>query len=817
MNPSATNILNMTGGTIKENVAAACGGGIFIQCSMGNSGASKAIIKEGEIINNKKSMGGRSFSEYGGGGIYVNGIEGEDNGELYLYNAIINKNTSVEPDEAYAACPCSKTYFYLNDGVALYGHQKDVFIKCLYSHLEHGGKPTYRLSRRMLGGVKNEWKDNGKLLDDNQYEKDLNLSVNGAALNLHTDSKGNELTKALAKVYITGNTSKTKGAGIGSNGTVYFGTDGTPKEIKVQKVWKDEDNKDNKRPSSIKVKLMAKIGGESTEYEVETVELNEENNWSYEFKDLPSKTGDTEINYTVKEVGEKEGKIKIDEQNYKVEYSYDDSNKTNLITNTPEEPDKKTRDITVKKVWNIDPKTIALASIEFRLFKNGKESDITFKLGNYNNWQTTIKDLDINDENGKKIDYTIGEVGESHGSITINGMVFEVSVTGDMDKGFTINNIYYPPEEPEKEYRDISVEKAWDIRGKKPISHIEVELYRDGEATGNTLVLSEANGWSGSFKNLEKASDGGHIYKYSVKEIGEKFYTVEISGEYYEVIYKGDMYSGFTIINREEPKKPQRRDIRVIKAWEITNEIPVVEIQVELYKDGRATGNVITLSEANGWMGRFEDLLAYDAEGVKYEYSVREVGEASSMISISGSDYDVSYAGDMDHSFIITNKEKTPSKKKTEVRVNKTWQTSGETETVQAELYMDGAATGKTITLSEANGWSGAFTDLDLEDAKGNKHVYTVKEIGEAGGQYTIGERVFTVSYSGDMHSGISIINTEEPPIKKDEQPKDDASYEKHIIPKTGVEEGTLSIVLALVVLVGLFFVKRKLNEGKSK
>ena len=811
MNPSATNILNMTGGTIKENVAAACGGGIFIQCSMGNSGASKAIIKEGEIINNKKSMGGRSFSEYGGGGIYVNGIEGSDNGELYLYNAIINKNTSVEPDEGYAACPCSKTYFYLNDGVALYGHQKDVFIKCLSSYLEHGGKPTYRLSRRMLGGVKNEWKDNGKLLDDNQYEKDLNLSVNGAALNLHTDSKGNELTKALAKVYITGNTSKTKGAGIGSNGTVYFGTEGTPKSIKVQKAWKGEDNKDNKRPKSIKVTLMAKKGEESTEYEVETVELNEENKWRYEFKDLPSMSGDTEINYTVKEEA-------VTGYSSKITGSEADGY---TITNTPEEPDKKTRDITVKKVWNIDPKTITLASIEFRLFKNGKESDITVKLGNYNNWQATIKDLDVNDENGKEIVYTIGEVGESHGSITIDGMVFEVSVTGDMDKGFTINNIYNPPEEPEKEYRDISVEKAWDVRGEKPISHIEVELYRDGEATGNTLVLSEANGWSGSFKNLVKASDGGHIYDYSVKEIGEKFYTVEISGEYYEVIYRGNMDSGFTIINKEEPpRKPQRRDIRVRKVWDVTNKIPVDAIQVELYKDGRATGNVITLSEANGWSGRFEDLIAYDVAGVKYEYSVREVGEASHRVSISGSDYDVSYEGDMNHSFVITNKENTPPKKKIEVRVNKTWQTSGETEAVQVELYMDGAATGKIINLSEANGWNGVFTDLDLEDANGNKHIYTVKEIGEVSGKYYIGERKFNVIYEGNMNSGITIINSEEPPKEEEEKKppiKKDTPSEKHIIPKTGVEEGTLSIVLALVVLVGLFFVKRKLNEGKSK
>ena len=834
----AGNILNMTGGTISKNKAGAAGGGIFVQAKYYSGGASKAYIYAGKIINNEMHGSGYTDKAFGGGGIYVNGANDRygangANGELYLYNAIIKDNTAETVGSNYAACPISKTFININDAVAIYerGGTSDLYILCYKNYGLHGGQPEYFLSKRMLGGVPYEWKKaDGELLPDEYYNKKLILENSRDKLNLYTDSKGNELTKALAKVYITGNKSKTKGVGIGSNGTVYFGTEGTPKEIKVKKAWNDDNNKDNKRPRSIKIKLMANLEGDNNKYEVETVELNAKNDWSYEFKDLPSKSGGTEINYTVKEVGEKDGKIKIDEQNYKVEYSYDESNRTNLITNTPEEPKKEIKEIKVKKVWETADKKAIAKEITVELYKNNENTNKTLTLNAENNWQGSFENLDVKDTNGKDITYTVKEAGEKEGKITFDGKEFKVSYKATTD-GYTITNSYYPPEEPEKEYRDIFVEKAWEIRGNKPISHIEVELYRDGEATGNTLVLSEANGWSGSFKKLEKASDGGQIYNYSVKEIGEKFYTVEISGEYYEVIYRGNMDSGFTIINKEEPKKPQKRDIRVSKVWDVTNEIPVDEIQVELYKDGRATGNVIILSEANGWSGRFEDLLAYDAEGVKYEYSVREVGEASRMISISGSDYDVSYAGDMDHSFIITNRENIPPKKKTEVRVSKTWETSGETEAVQAELYMDGAATGKTITLSEANGWSGAFTDLDLEDAKGNKHVYTVKEIGEAGGQYTIGERVFTVSYSGDMHSGISIINTEEPPEeerekeppkpkhkdKPDEPEEKETPPEKHIIPKTGVEEGTLSIVLALLVLVGLFFVKRKINEGKSK
>lgn len=835
-------VLNMDGGVIDSNKAGAAGGGIFIQCKFDSGSESKAYINKGKIINNSMTGEGQTDKAFGGGGIYVNGAPdkffyaGQDregaNGELYLKNAIIRNNTSKLEGAGYAACPVSRSTIYVNDGVALYENEsKDLYIYCntnVKAYSIHAGNPKYMLSRRMLGGPLNNWanKDNSIAIPEDAYDKEMTIGEHKSYLYLYNKNKASEFTRRIATVEISGNTSKTRGAGIGSNGTVIFGTDNDSTEVKVKKEWNDDSNKDKKHPSSIKVKLMANLEGDNNKYEVETVELNEKNKWSYEFKNLPSKSGDTEINYTVKEVGEKDGKIKIDEQNYKVEYSYDESNRTNLITNTPEEPDKKTKEIKVSKVWDTSDKKAFAKEITVELYKNDEKTDKTLILNAENNWQGTFKDLDVKDEDDKEITYTVKEVSETDGKITFDGKEFKVSYSGDEKEGYTITNSYNPPEEPKKEYRDISVEKVWDIRGMKPISHIEVELYRDGEATGNTLVLSEANGWRASFKNLEKVSDGGHVYNYSVKEIDEKFYTVKISGEYYEVIYKGDMYSGFTIVNREEPKKPQRRDIRVRKAWDITNKIPVDEIQVELYKDGRATGNVITLSEANGWSGRFEDLLAYDEQGVKYEYSVREVGEASLRVRISGNEYDVIYEGDMNHSFVITNKENVPSKKKIKFGVNKVWRTNGKTEAVQVELYMDGAATGKIITLSEANGWSGSFTDLDLEDAKGNKHVYTVKEVGEAGGQYTIGERVFTVSYSGDMHSGISIINSEEPPKEeeeepskdKDDEPKEkDKEPEKHIIPKTGVEEGSLSIVLALVVLVGLFFVKRKINEGKSK
>lgn len=829
------NKLYMTGGLIDGNTAGASGGGIFIQCRLFDSGKSIAYISSGRITNNKMSGTGITEKAFGGGGIYVNGFPASwdyagahyygENGELYLTNAIIRNNNSDKEGAGFAGCPISKTQFYVNNGVAIYGNNtragrnndkgKTVYLLSSKFYMSHSGQAEYKLDKRMLGGAPYDWKKviGSEIipLPDNELEATL---PENSELALNSNDKGNDFTEALGKVIIEGNYSATRGAGIGSNGTIKFGTESPTTEVSVEKKWDDNNDEKKVRPVSITVNLIANYEGK--EYKVDSIVLNKDNNWKHTFKDLPTINDGNKITYTVKEET-------VTGYSSKITGSEKDGF---TIINTPEEPKKETKEIKVSKVWDTVDQEAYAKEIEVVLVKNDEETEKTLTLNEDNHWQGTFENLDAKDENDKEITYTVKEVGEKDNKITFDGKEFKVSYKATTD-GYTITNSYNPPEEPKKEYRDICVEKAWDIRGMKPISHIEVELYRDGKATGNTLVLSEANGWSGSFKDLEKASDDGHIYNYSVKEIGEKFYTVEISGEYYEVIYRGNMDSGFTIINKEEPpRKPQRRDIRVRKVWDVTNKIPVDEIQVELYKDGRATGNVITLSDANGWMGRFEDLLAYDAEGFKYEYSVREVGEASHRVSISGSDYDVSYEGDMNHSFIIINKENTPPKKKIDFGVNKVWRSDGKTEAVQVELYMDGAATGKIITLSEANGWNGTFIDLDLEDAKGNKHIYTVKEIGEVSGGYYIGERKFNVIYEGSMNSGITIINSEEPPKEeeeepskdKDDEPKEkDKESEKHRIPKTGVEDGSLSIVLALVVLVGLFFVKRKLSEGKTK
>lgn len=283
----ATNILNMTGGTVDNNIAGASGGGIFIQAKVSSGGKSIANITAGSITNNAMDGSGKTNKAFGGGGIYVNGMppegtftikdektgkeetytfNGGENGELHLRNAIIKNNTSQKEGAGYAACPVSKTTIYVNDGVALYENEsKDLYIYCnTKTYGAHSGNPKYMLSRRMLGGQLNKWinKDNSIAIPEDAYDKEVTIGEHQAYLYLYNKNKASEFTRQIARVEISGNTSATRGAGIGSNGTVIFGTDNETTELKVKKVWNDEKNKDKKRPSAIKVKLMANVEGD---------------------------------------------------------------------------------------------------------------------------------------------------------------------------------------------------------------------------------------------------------------------------------------------------------------------------------------------------------------------------------------------------------------------------------------------------------------------------------------------------------------------------------------------------------------------------
>lgn len=318
----------MDGGIIDGNTAGSCGGGLFIQAGIstskdGDKGESKAHISAGQITNNRTMHAGATNDYFGGGGIYVNGfreagfrIDGTEyygaNGELHLKNAIIRENKSTLEGGGLGACPISKTIFHINDGVAIYnnaigntgaeGKGRTVYMLSSLAFGAHSGSARYKLSKRMLGGAPYNWikfTDEGAFpLSEDDY-KETELPQWGK-LTLNSSDEANALTAALGKVLISGNTAATRGGGIGSNGTVIFGTDKKPIDIPVRKVWRDKNNAEKIRPDAITVELIAIY--ESEEYVLETRELNEANGWKAMFESLPTESAGKPITYRVKEI-----------------------------------------------------------------------------------------------------------------------------------------------------------------------------------------------------------------------------------------------------------------------------------------------------------------------------------------------------------------------------------------------------------------------------------------------------------------------------------------------------------------------------------
>ena len=459
-------------------------------------------------------------------------------------------------------------------------------------------------------------------------------------------------------------------------------------DINVEKIWEDNNNKDGKRPDKATVKLLA--NGADTGKELA---LTKDNNWKGTFTNLDEYKNDEKIVYTVKETDEKDGSITIGDNKYQVTYggTEEDGFKiTNKLEETsspwtPITPSKE--DIKVEKVWqNKDGKevTAPVDKIEVELYRDGKATGEKKELTKDNKWTAEFKDLDVVEklDSKKAYEYTVKEVGEKDGKITIGNKKYQVSYDGNEEKGLTIKNKLeeksdpWTPITPSKE--DIKVEKVWQNKNGKvieaPVDKIEVELYRDGKATGEKKELTKDNKWTAEFKDLDvvESLDSKNYYKYTVKEVGEDTGSIKINGNWYKVNYSGSVEDGYTIRNQEEPKSPPRPrpsepntiDIKVKKDWILYGNKPVDKIEVELYRDGEATGKLLDLNKDNNWSGEFKDLDAKKSSNSThdYHYTIKEVGEAGNTIKLDGKWFDVNYLGSAEDGFTIVNKEEKPTR-----------------------------------------------------------------------------------------------------------------------------------------------------------
>ena len=105
----------------------------------------------------------------------------------------------------------------------------------------------------------------------------------------------------------------------------------------------------------------------------------------------------------------------------------------------------------------------------------------------------------------------------------------------------------------EVQYRDIEVTKKW-IGG--IASQVEVQLYKDGVAEGAPVILNAANNWTVTYTNLVVRDAGRTVDNlYEVREVGEAGNVITIDGAKYQVTYGLiDANGKMEITNKKEPE-----------------------------------------------------------------------------------------------------------------------------------------------------------------------------------------------------------------------------------------------------------------------
>ena len=264
----------------------------------------------------------------------------------------------------------------------------------------------------------------------------------------------------------------------------------TPKQISVTatKSWDDDNNRDGKRPESVKVQLYGdgqKVKGE--------VELNEGNQWTTTWNDLPEKKAGQTIKYTVKEVGSIEGYTT----------TIDDTNPGNIIIKNSHTPAQ--TEVSGKKTWNDAnnqdgkrPETITV-----NLLADGKKvAEKT--VSKAEEWKYKFTGLHKYNE-GKEIQYTVTEN-------SVEGYSAKI-------EGYDITNSYTPKE------ISVTVTKSWNDsndKDKMRPGKIKVQLYADGEKHEEAVTLDKKNKWTKTWDKLQKHKDEKKIKYTATSKIGER-------------------------------------------------------------------------------------------------------------------------------------------------------------------------------------------------------------------------------------------------------------------------------------------------------
>lgn len=482
------------------------------------------------------------------------------------------------------------------------------------------------------------------------------------------------------------------------------------RNVSLTTEWNDSDNQDGSRPEKTTVQLTA--NGQLTG---EPVELNADNNWTYEWKQLLAEDEEgTNIVYRVTADAPEEYTAKVTgsaDDGFVVTYTHEIAKTSVTASVTWDDADDKD---------GIRPK-----SVSFQLKADGENVGDAITVNAGSNWTKTWEDLPEK-KAGKALTYTV-EVSD----IPTEEDQYTVTTSGDAASGFVFKASHVSTSV------EIPVSVTWDDAENQDgarIEAVEAELYANGEATGNKVTLNAENNWTAKFASVDVKKDGTRI-KYEVKGTEADGYDVSVAGDILDE-------KGLVLTYKHIPAVV---NVSARVSWNDANNqdgIRPTDTLVQLYADGTALGDKAVIESNKEWTKTWSNLPKYKA-GKEIAYNVSAYAVSGYTVKVTGNALE-GYKAEYTHNV-----------QKMNVTVQNAWNdldnvVDSRPAQLVVEIYANGKTTGKRVTLTEANNWKATVSGFD-RNASGKRIQYTGKAVGTPAG--------YNISVSTDANGNIKLIS----------------------------------------------------------
>lgn len=482
------------------------------------------------------------------------------------------------------------------------------------------------------------------------------------------------------------------------------------RNVSLTTEWNDSDNQDGSRPEKTTVQLTA--NGQLTG---EPVELNADNNWTYEWKQLLAEDEEgTNIVYRVTADAPEEYTAKVTgsaDDGFVVTYTHEIAKTSVTASVTWDDADDKD---------GIRPK-----SVSFQLKADGENVGDAITVNAGSNWTKTWEDLPEK-KAGKALTYTV-EVSD----IPTEEDQYTVTTSGDAASGFVFKASHVSTSV------EIPISVTWDDAENQDgarIEAVEAELYANGEATGNKVTLNAENNWTAKFASVDVKKDGTRI-KYEVKGTEADGYDVSVAGDILDE-------KGLVLTYKHIPAVV---NVSARASWNDANNqdgIRPIDTLVQLYADGTALGDKAVIESNKEWTKTWSNLPKYKA-GKEIAYNVIAYAVSGYIVKVTGNALE-GYKAEYTHNV-----------QKMNVTVQNAWNdldnvVDSRPAQLVVEIYANGKTTGKRVTLTEANNWKATVSGLD-RNAAGKRIQYTGKAVGTPAG--------YNISVSTDTNGNIKLIS----------------------------------------------------------